>query len=391
MRHPIRRAALALALILCAPPAHAQTADTLTTDTRPFVAGGYDDKPYLHGVFGRIRIGGYIEANGIWEREDGVTSELGIELTRWNLLAATEFGSRIRVFSEVEIEDGGLEVTLELAQVDVRVVPLFNARAGMLLLPLGRFNLTHDAPRNELPARPAEAEQLLGVALAQPGLGGFGHFDRGADRLSYELYTVTGYTDAILTGSPDGTRLPAGRRNPEDANASPAFVSRLEWSRSARLGVGLSGYIGAYNQFKLDGLTVDERRDVTAVVLDLEVPIGPLQVSGEVAHVDVEIDPSLTGLFASRQGGFYVQIAVPVPDDRSAQAGLQWTGAARLDAVDFDRDLPGDSMRSLTLGVNLRPIPETAIKLAWVRGRTHDRFDNQAQFARMELGVATYF
>lgn len=390
MRSVIRRAALPMfALWMCTPVVLAQTADSVVTEQRPFVAGGYDDKPYLAGIFGRIRLGGYVEANGFWAREDGVTSELGIELTRWNLLAATELGSRVRVFSEIEIEEGGEEITLELAQIDVRIVPAANVRGGMLLLPLGRFNLTHDAPRNELPSRPAEAEQLLGVALAQPGLGGFGSFERNANRLTWELYTVTGYTDAILTGSPDGTRLPAGRRNPEDANASPAFVSRIEWSRSARMGIGVSGYIGAYNTFKLDGLVVDERRDVAVAVVDLEAPIGWLQISGEAAHVEVEIDPALAGLFATRQQGFYLQAAAPIPDDLTVN--MRWTAAARLDVVDFDRDLPGDSMRSLTLGVNLRPIPETALKLAWVRGETHDRFDNVAKFARVEAGIHTYF
>lgn len=372
--------------------AAAPAADSTAASARPFVAGGYDDKPYLTGVFGRIRVGGYVDVLGAWVREDGVTSELGLSLTRWNLLAATELGSRVRVWSEVEIEDGGEEVTLELAQVDVHLVSAFNVRAGMLLLPLGRFNLTHDAPRNELPSRPAEAEQLLGVAIAQPGLGVFGQHTRAESRFTWELHAVNGYQDGILVTSPDGTRLPAGKKNPEDANASPGFVGRVEWSPRSRTSLGVSGYHGAYNVYRLEGMDVDERRDVSVAVLDVDVPVGPVTLSGEAAAVRVELPPSFAGAFASRQGGFYAQAAVPFALPRTLTASSPpFTAAIRVDAVDFDRDLAGDSMRSLTLGVNVRPVPEAACKLAYVRGETRDRFDNLATFARIELALSTYF
>ena len=390
---PARRALLvSLLAMVAAAPVHAETADSAATGPRPFVAGGYDDKPYIEGVFGRIRVGGYVEANGRWEREDGVTSELGVELTRWNILASTDIGSRVQIFSELEIEEGGAEVALELAQIDLLLFSPLNVRGGMLLLPLGKFNLAHDAPRNELPSRPAEAEQLLGVALAQPGLGVFGRWHRDASRVTWELYGITGYTSSILTDSPDGTRLPAGRRNPEDANNSPAAVGRVEWSPRARWSLGLSGFHGAYNVFKMEGLDVDERRDVTVGVLDAEARLGPLTFSGEGALVEVDLPATATGMFASRQSGFYAQLVAPLATfDLAGLTGSRLTAAARMEGVDFDRDLPGDSMRSLTLGVNVRPVPETALKLAWVRGETRDRFDNLARFARVELGLATYF
>jgi hypothetical protein len=385
------RRALALTGILLALPGTglAQSADSTGTPARPFVPGGYDDKPYIEGFFGRIRVGGYVEANGAWAREEGTTSDLGFQLTRWNLLATTRLGARVSVFSELEVEHGGEEITLELAQMDYRLSSAFNLRGGMLLLPLGRFNLAHDAPRNDLPSRPLAPEELLGVALSQPGLGGFGRFERAAGRLIWELYAVSGYRELLLTESPDGTRLPAGRRNPEDTNASPAVVGRIEWSPGASRSIGASGYRGAYNIFRLDGLDVDQRRDVSVAVLDAEWGVGPVRFSGEAAHVEVEIPASLAGIFASRQGGLYAQLSAPLPFPMPPGAAL---GAAlRADVVDFDRDLAGDSIRSLTAGIHLRPVPEAAIRLAYVRGETRDRFDNRAAFARVELGLATYF
>jgi hypothetical protein len=59
--------------------------------------------------------------------------------------------------------------------------------------------------------------------------------------------------------------------------------------------------------------------------------------------------------------------------------------------VDFDRDLAGDSMRALALGLNFRPVPETVLKLGFERGETRDRFNNPAGFAALRLGIASYF
>lgn len=370
------------------------TSDSLDAlAARPFVRGGYDDKPHLAGLFGRIAVGGYLEARAGWTRQDGATDELGVEVTRWNLLLSTRVRERVAIFSEIEFEEGGQEVTVELAQVDIRFARAFNTRTGILLLPLGRFNLAHDAPRNEMVTRPAEAEALLGVALAQPGLGVFGRFDRpGGGRFTYEAYAVTGYHDGLIAESPEGTRLAAGKRNFEDRNASPGLVSRIEWSPGAKAGLGLSGYHGAYNVYRADGLAVDDRRDVSVMVLDLDAPTGPIRWSGEVAGVRVELPPTLPGLFASRQAGAFVTGAWRFGEGWIASMpGSSFTLAARGEAVDFDRDLAGDSIRALALGLNFRPVPETVIKLGYERGGTRDRFNNPGAFARLQLGIATYF
>ncbi len=390
-----RAAACAGAILIglaCATRASAQaTADTVAA--RPFVAGGSDDKPFLHGIYGVVRLGGYVEAASEWEREDGVTSEFGTELTRMNLMVSTTLRGRVNFFAEIEFEEAGEEIVVEMAQLDLYLHPAFNPRAGMLLLPLGRYNLAHDGPRNELPSRPLEAELLLGVALAHPGLGMYGRFDRESGaRFTYEAYAVNGYQDQLLLDSPDGTRLPAGKSNPEDANHSPALVGRVEWSHRPRSTLGLSGYHGAYNVSTLEGLEVDERRDVSVGVLDLEQPIGPIVVSGEGAVVEVDLPPTLDGLFARRQTGAYLQLAWPFGRQWVASMSDSWfTLAARVDGVDFDRDLAGDSMRSLTLGANFRPVREAAFKLAFERGEARDRFNNLAAFARIQLGIASYF
>ena len=137
-----------------APHALAMPADSLAENERPFVPGGYDDKPHLTGLFGRIALGGYAEAHATWVRADGVTDEAGFLLKRWNLLASSRVSPHMQMWAEVEFQDGGAEIVLELAQLDLEFHPAANLRAGMLLVPLGRFNLAHDGPRNAFTDRP---------------------------------------------------------------------------------------------------------------------------------------------------------------------------------------------------------------------------------------------
>lgn len=367
-------------------------ADSTARDSRPAVAGGYDDKPYLAGIFGRIAVGGYAEFHARWERADGATDEAGFEIKRWNLLVHTPVSRVLDVWAEVEFEDGGQEIVLELAQMDFQMHPAFGLRCGMLLLPIGRFNLSHDGPRNEFTDRPRLATDLLGSALSMPGLGVFGQLPAGAHRATYEIYAVNGFHAGILDDSPDGTRLPAGRFNPEDANASPSITGRVAWDGGPAGELGLSGFRGLYNTAVLEGLEVDERRFVRIGALDARARALGVAWNGEGTLVSVDIPPGLVSIHASRQSGFFLEAA------RAFGAGWIRTlpgsafgAAARIEGVDFDSQIPGDSIQQLTLGARFRPTPESVFKLDYQRGRARDRFNNASETAAFLFSLATYF
>jgi hypothetical protein len=396
----LRRLLLAPAALLCLAPAllprevsraaAQQPADT----TRPFVPGGVYDKPYLTTLLGRTALGGYAEAHARWERVDGVTEELGFVARRFNLFTATRVSDFVRIAAEIEVEEGGEEVTLELAAIDVILHPAATLRGGMILAPLGRFNLAHDSPLNDFTDRPLVATEILGVALSEPGLGVLGLIPvgTGGGRITYEAYAVNGFNDGVLSAASEGTRIPAGAPSLEDDNTSPSFVARL--AVSPRLGWegGVSAHHGAYNVFEVDGLELDERRDLTILVADLEMePVG-FRVMGEAALARLDLPPALSPVFAERQRGFYVEALrdfgagwIPTMPRSFFSAG------ARVDAVDFDADVEGDTVEQLTLGLNFRPTADTVLKLNWVRGRAHDRFANRSDHAGVLLSIATYF
>ena len=368
--------------------------DTVRADTtRPFVRGGVYDKPYQTRLLGRTAIGGYAEAHARYARVDGVTEESGFEAKRFNIFTSTRVSDFVRMAAELEFEEAGEEIKLEYAAIDVRIHPALTLRGGMLLSPLGRFNLSHDSPLNEFTDRPLVSTEILGVALSEPGFGVLGQMPSGRQgRLTWEAYLTNGFHDGMITDSPDGTRIPLGRGNTEDQNSSPAFVGRLAWSPTVGYELGVSGHHGAWNRFSIDGTPVDERRDLTIGVVDAEVTIAGIRISGEGALARADIPPGLRGTYASRQAGWYVDVARDIGAGWIRTApGSTFTLKARVDAIDLDTEAVGHHIRQAGAGINFRPTSESVIKLELVRGWGYDQFNNRSDFARLLASFATYF
>jgi hypothetical protein len=377
--------------------ADAQQRDTTRADSsrieRPFVRGGVYDKPFENRLGSRTAFGGYAEAHARMERADGVAEESGFVAKLFNLFAPARVRDVVRFASELEFEDGAEEIKLEFAAIDLRIHQAFTFRGGMILSPLGRFNLSHDSPLNEFTDRPLVSTDIIGVALSEPGFGALGQFRAGArGRVTYEVYATNGFHDGLITSSDDGTRIPFGRGNFEDNNGSPAFVGRVAWSPAPSMEFGLSTHRGAYNVFRADGIDVDERRSATISVADFDLSVFGLRLQGELAAATVELPSGLEGINASKQRGAYVEVLrefgggfVRTLPSSVFAAKLRWDG------VDFNTAMPGDSRVQFTAGLNFRPTRESVLKLDYVRGRARDEFNNASERAAFLLSLATYF
>jgi hypothetical protein len=211
-------------------------------------------------------------------------------------------------------------------------------------------------------------------------------------RLTWEGYLTNGFHDGLINGSAEGTRIPLGRGNSEDQNASPALVGRVAWSPAIGYELGVSTHHGAWNVFTLDGAQVDERRDLTLGVVDGEFTIAGVRVSGEAALARADIPPGLAGTYASRQAGFFVDVARDFGAGWIRTApGSTFTLKARVDAIDFDTEAVGQHVRQAGAGINFRPTSESVIKTELVRGWSYDRFNNRSDFVRLLASFATYF
>jgi hypothetical protein len=398
MKRAIRAAAVVVFLLTMATSGSAQetpdsVSDTVAPPPPAFVEGGVYDKPYLTSLLGRTALGGYAETHARWEQVDGVRDGLGFQLRRWNIFTATQVNDFVRIGAELEFEELGEEITLEYAAVDITIHPSLTVRAGAILSPLGRFNLSHDSPRNEFTDRPLVSTDIIGTALTEPGLGVLGQFGvGGAGRITYELYAVNGFHDGLIESSPDGTRIPLGKKNFEDNNDSPAGVGRVAWSPRFGYELGVSAHRGAYNAFVRDGERVDDRNGVRIYALDLEATVAGLTVTGEGVAARVDIPSGLQGIYAARQRGVYLQGVrefgrgwVPTMPSSYFEAGV------RYDGVDFDSRTTGDSIQRGTVGLNFRPSADAVLKLNYFRGRARDRFNNAGDSAGVLFSIATYF
>jgi hypothetical protein len=386
--------ALAAVAVLAAPAsAQEEQPDSVSTTARPFVEGGAYDKPYMTRLLGRTAIGGYAEAHARWEQADGITEEAGFELKRWNIFTATQVNDFIRIGTELEFEELAEEITIEFAAIDVAIHPAFTLRAGAILSPLGRFNLSHDSPRNEFTDRPLVSTEIIGTALTEPGIGALGAFGLGgAGRFTYELYAVNGFHDGLINDSPDGTRIPIGKKNFEDNNASPAAVGRIAWSPRLGYELGISGHRGAYNVFFLDGEQVEDRNDLAIWAVDAEATVAGVELSGEAVAANLDIPSGLEGIYAAAQRGLYVQAVRDFGRGWvRTMPGSFFEIGTRYDVVDFDSEFIGDSLQRVTIGLNFRPTEDTALKLDYVRGNTRDRFNNLGEEAGLLFSIATYF
>ena len=124
----------------------------------------------------------------------------------------------VKFASELEIEHGiressanEIEISLEFAFIDYLVNEPFNLRAGILLIPIGKFNLLHDSPLNDLTDRPLVSQFIIPSTMSETGAGFYGTFYPGrTGKLDYELYVTTGPCGYEQDGTPlvneaDGT------------------------------------------------------------------------------------------------------------------------------------------------------------------------------------------
>lgn len=359
---------------------------------RPFIRGGVYDKPFVTRLFGRTAIGGYMEAVWKLEREAGVTDELTFEARRFNIFTFSRISERVRFFAEIEFEHGTEEINIEFAAIDFEFHPSFIFRGGIILSPLGKFNLTHDSPLSEFTDRPLVSTQIIPTALSEAGMGLYGSFHPSIEsRITYELYGVNGFNDGVVLAG-TGTRIRDGRGDVgEDNNPAPSFVGRIAYSPSLQFEVGASFHTGPYNRYKVDEFFVDERRNLTIAAFDWEYTAEDFDVLGEYAYASINIPPSLRGLYAEKQQGVYAQV--------NYRFGRGWfsilpqsyfSTSARYEFVDFDSDLAGDAQQRIALGVNFRPTSDTMFKLDYHYTWQWSRVNVVENGAGINFSVATY-
>lgn len=391
----VKGAAILLPLLLAAAPA-ARAQDT------SMVQGGIYQRPFLVSA-GRTAVGGYAEGNANYFRTDGVSEGFSMELRRFNIFLFSSVGRRLRFISELEFEHGTEEIALETALVDFTVNPSFILRAGILLPPIGAFNVNHDSPRYDFVERPLVSTGIIPSTLSEVGFGAHGRLAPPGFSLSYDAYLVNGLGDGVVQNGTGRTDIPSGKtedRFAEDNNGSPAVSGRIAAQHRGWGELGLSWYGGIYNTFRIEGQPVDEKRRLSIVAVDFSTEIRTLSLRGEAAWASVNVPDDLAELLGDRQWGLHLDAVLPVwhPRIQGLQNPVVSLGL-RLERVDFNRGnflstgLPiHDEIDALTASVSFRPAAGTVLRANYRRESFRDPAGNPpSKTGGFQVGFATYF
>lgn len=358
-------------------------------------------RPYI--ALGGTSIGGYAEGNTNYLVEDGVTEGFSMELRRFNIFLFSTVGQRLRFTSELEFEHGTEEIALETALLDFQIDPALVLRAGVLLVPIGAFNLNHDSPRWEFIDRPLVSTRIIPATLSEVGFGANGRLGARGMTVTYDAYLTNGLGDGVISNGEGRTLLAAGKSPEqfgEDNNGSPAVSGRIAVQRR-RLGeIGVSYYGAVYNSFRNDGIDVDRRRRLSIAAIDLATSLGPLSLRGEAATTHVDLPASLAELFGHRQWGAHLDAVLPVW--RARVLGLRNATlnlAMRAEYVDYNvgrftsTGAPiRDDVLAIVPGLSFRPAAGTVFRLNYRRQWTRDLLGNPtARLGGYQVGIATYF
>lgn len=342
-------------------------------EERPAVPGGIYDKPYIQrGGRGTI-LGGYMDHEFTWNDKKKTFDQ-----HRFIPFIHGEVSDRIHVTAEIEFEHGGLvkgkgesdgEVKLEFAAMDVAFHEAVNFRAGLILSPLGKFNLIHDSPLNDLTNRPLIARQIIPTTLSESGAGFHGTlYPTESALLGYEIYLVNGFNGNLLKSN-GTTRIRSGRGSQKnDNNEEKSLVGRLNYSPLLGLDLGGSFHWGAYDDAGDETLTI--------IALDGSFNRGPFDVKGEYAHASIDgvADDSQFGLYGQVGYHFLVGAVPQFPNSI-------FTATFRFDHIDLDSS---DETR-YTFGLNFRPEEDMALKLDW------EIYDEDDDSNGIIFSVASYF
>ena len=221
------------------------------------------------------------------------------------LLISGNIHDRIRIYSEIDLGLPRGTAEAEQAYVDLLLTQPFNIRAGILLVPFGKFNLDHFDPRRDLTRPPSVARLVTPTTWGDLGFGAFGFLPISENvKATYDIQVINGLTDkfiAVPGNIPDpGLQSARTGLNP-DNNGDKAIVGRGTLKFFDQYEIGLSGYRGDYktgSQDLITGIAFDtEFRPRNITILENFV------LRSEFARFDIQGTTTPSSLW-----GYYLQL-----------------------------------------------------------------------------------
>lgn len=361
-------------------------------------------KPFLSAP--KATVGGYgdIQYNALSRSNLDNRSRNTFNQVRMIPFIYSDITDRIKFATEIEFERGGTnnnqsdgEIKLEFAQIDYLINEAVNFRAGIILVPMGKFNLLHDSPLNDLTDRPMVARQIMPSTWSEAGTGFYGTvYPSSLSKLDYELYVINGLQPSVSSNQVAGPGTVItdlnGTRNARGSMArtthdSKAIVGRLAYSPRLGMEVAGSAYHGLFNNRASAGGPNNFDAYIDMYAIDWTLQKGPWELIGESHWVRISGNQLGSNVGPSGMAGYYVQgnyhflpeFLKKLAPDHFTDAST-FTAVVRWEQIDTDttditrraNPTTGNSreLQRLTVGLNFRPIEDTVFKIDY-------QFNNQ--------------
>ncbi|MFT6638770.1 MAG: hypothetical protein ACJAYP_001356 [Flavobacterium sp.] len=353
-----------------------------------------------------ISIGGYVEANTSYFATDGVTEGMSFQMPRMTLFVSSTINKRIKFLSEIEFEEGGKEINIEFASLDVEFHPLFNFRGGIIMNPIGSFNQNHDGPKWEFIDRPISSTTIIPSTWSNVGFGIFGKYAKNNFVWAYEGYFSNGFDDKIISNSENRTWLSAtkenGERFEESFNGVPLITIKTALKHRKIGEFGISWMGGVYNKFEEDGIKIDEKRRIDLFALDFntKLPNWNTSFNAEWVWAFIDVPNTYTQQFGSKQKGGFLDIVQPILNRNI----LGWNNskinlAFRIEYTDYNVGLFNetnekihDDIFAITPGISFRPSSQTVFRINYRYLWETDILGNDpSKTAGIQFGFSSYF
>lgn len=364
------------------------------------------NRPFLQMGKSPVSVGGYVEANSSYFSTDGVTEGLSFQIPRLTIFMSASIKNRIKFLTEIEFEEGGKEIAIEFASMDLELHPLLNLRGGVIMNPIGAFNQNHDGPKWEFISRPISATTIIPSTWSNVGFGLYGKYAIANFVWAYEVYVTNGFDDKIISNAQNRTWLAASKENPdrfeESFNGVPLVTGKMAF-RHRKIGeIGFSWMGGIYNKFEEDGLTFDVRRRVDLFAIDWNTRIPKLNtwINAEWVWAFIDVPSTYSQQYGSQQYGGFVDIVQPVMRGNI----LGWENCTlnlnlRTEYVDYNvgtfAETGGtisDHIFAIVPGLSFRPSQQTVIRANYRYECATDLLGNPAsQTGGFQFGFSTYF
>jgi hypothetical protein len=301
----------------------------------------------------RVHIGGYGEMhyNSLTANDE---DKRQLDLHRMVLFFGYDFSDNVRFVSEFEVEhtlvSGGSEhgaVEIEQAYIELDVFNEAQFRTGVMLMPIGIVNETHEPPTFYGTERPIIETTIIPSTWYSAGISLSKTFDNG---LSYDVLLTEGLKteDPTTSDDADPFYLKGGKQKASYSDAFDlAVTGRLRYR-------GITGLeLATYGQYQPDlDQSAEESYADSATLLGGHAiyQFGTLTATALFARWDVAGDAAKAAGKEVQQGG-YVEL--------SHRQSEKWGVFARHSAWSEQED---DSATQTDFGVNYYPHPDVVFK-----------------------------